>query len=71
MIGVTIAPMKTSRDVNCPTCGTAVPWTPESRFRPFCSNRCRKIDLGAWANDEYKIPAVAPGDLDEEAPPED
>ena len=66
----TIAPMKTTREVNCPVCGAVVPWAPESQYRPFCSNRCRKIDLGAWANDEYKIPA-APGDPDEEAQPED
>ncbi len=49
------------KTVNCPTCGTAVAWLPENRYRPFCSERCRKIDLGAWASDEYTIP-VAPAD---------
>ncbi|HNO87990.1 MAG TPA: DNA gyrase inhibitor YacG, partial [Rhodocyclaceae bacterium] len=39
-----------SREVKCPTCGKAVLWVPENAFRPFCSERCRKIDLGAWAS---------------------
>ena len=34
--------------VDCPTCGAPVEWTPESKFRPFCSDRCKLIDLGAW-----------------------
>jgi len=49
--------MKTPPTVNCPTCGKPVHWVPESRYRPFCSERCRKIDLGAWANEEYRVPA--------------
>lgn len=44
------------RVVNCPTCGKPVAWLPENRFRPFCSERCRKIDLGAWAAEEYRVP---------------
>jgi endogenous inhibitor of DNA gyrase (YacG/DUF329 family) len=31
-------------------------YSPENRFRPFCSERCKLLDLGAWANDEYAIP---------------
>lgn len=45
-----------ARIVNCPTCGKPVPWTPASAFRPFCSERCRNIDLGAWAAEEYRVP---------------
>ncbi|HEX2390315.1 MAG TPA: DNA gyrase inhibitor YacG, partial [Casimicrobiaceae bacterium] len=37
------------RSVKCPQCGTAVTWSPESKWRPFCSERCKTIDLGAWA----------------------
>lgn len=44
------------RIVACPTCGKAVEWQPQNAFRPFCSERCRKIDLGAWANEEYRVP---------------
>ena len=42
--------------VDCPTCGTAVEWTAASAFRPFCSDRCKLIDLGACASEEHKIP---------------
>jgi endogenous inhibitor of DNA gyrase (YacG/DUF329 family) len=42
--------------VSCPTCGTEVEWKPESRFRPFCSERCRNVDLGAWATERYALP---------------
>ena len=44
------------RVVKCPTCGKDVPWLPESHWRPFCSERCRNIDLGAWATEEYRVP---------------
>jgi uncharacterized protein len=56
------------RTVACPTCGAGVRWTPESKFRPFCSERCKTIDLGAWANESYRIPVVQRDD-DEPAPP--
>ncbi|ANQ83873.1 DNA gyrase inhibitor YacG [Azoarcus olearius] len=52
------------RIVKCPTCGAQVPWVPESRYRPFCSARCRQIDLGAWASEEYKVPTSPPDDTD-------
>lgn len=42
--------------VRCPTCEAQVPWVPESRWRPFCSERCKQIDLGAWASNQYAIP---------------
>ncbi|MBC3935203.1 DNA gyrase inhibitor YacG [Undibacterium rugosum] len=44
--------------VNCPTCQAKVAWTPDSTWRPFCSDRCKQIDLGAWAEEKYTIPAV-------------
>ena len=44
-----------SKRVKCPTCGKPVTWTPESKWRPFCSERCRLIDLGAWAAEEHRI----------------
>ena len=43
--------------VSCPTCGKPVAWRAENAYRPFCSERCKQIDLGAWANDEYRVPA--------------
>ena len=44
-----------SRTVSCPRCAKPVRWGPDSPFRPFCSERCKLIDLGAWANEEYRV----------------
>ncbi len=41
--------------VKCPTCKTDVVWNEESIHRPFCSDRCRLIDLGEWASENHKI----------------
>ncbi len=49
--------------VACPTCARKVEWTPENKFRPFCSERCKQIDLGAWAEEKYTIPGAAPNEL--------
>ena len=43
------------RTVKCPQCKADVSWTSESKWRPFCSERCKTIDLGAWASDRYRI----------------
>ena len=50
--------------VTCPTCGATVAWTPANRWKPFCSERCKLIDLGQWATEKYRVPA-------EEQEPED
>lgn len=55
------------RYVACPRCGTQVAWTSENRYRPFCSERCKMIDLGAWANEEYRVPV----EEDDESPDDD
>jgi uncharacterized protein len=52
----------TARVVGCPTCGSLVPWNAASPFRPFCSERCKLIDLGAWADERYRIAAADPAD---------
>jgi endogenous inhibitor of DNA gyrase (YacG/DUF329 family) len=41
----------------CPTCGKDVDWSKQPDYRPFCSKRCRLIDLGEWASDRYSIPS--------------
>ena len=48
--------MKPVTTVNCPTCEAPVEWGPQSPSRPFCSERCKMIDLGAWAAEEHSIP---------------
>lgn len=49
--------------VRCPTCGGDSVYAPSNPARPFCSVRCKDIDLGAWASEEFRVPT--------EAPPED
>jgi len=41
--------------VNCPTCQKAVTWSKTEQWKPFCSERCKLIDLGEWANESHKI----------------
>jgi len=48
--------VKTQATVLCPTCGTAVAWGQDSPERPFCSRRCRLIDLGEWLDGGRAIP---------------
>ena len=42
--------------VRCPQCGGEALWSPENAYRPFCSERCKLIDLGAWASESYRVP---------------
>lgn len=44
-----------SLSLKCPTCKKLIQWN-DNPFRPFCSERCRLIDLGAWASGDYRIP---------------
>ena len=41
--------------LNCPTCKKIVLWNDQFPFRPFCSDRCRLIDLGEWASENHRI----------------
>lgn len=41
--------------VTCPTCKKRIPYSTDNPFRPFCSERCKLIDLGAWASEERTI----------------
>jgi hypothetical protein len=54
--------------VKCPTCRRPVEWSEASAYRPFCSDRCRLIDLGAWLTEQHAIPdesGAEPADSDE------
>lgn len=57
------------RIVSCPICGTPVPWTAQSRWKPFCSERCKLIDLGQWATEKYRVP-VEEREPEDQAPPQ-
>jgi len=43
------------KSVKCPECGKATEYSPENEYRPFCSQRCKLIDLGEWIEGRYKI----------------
>ena len=45
----------TARTVRCPRCGGASVYAPANLWRPFCSARCRQADLGAWADEAYRV----------------
>ncbi len=47
--------MALSKKIKCPRCGRGATWE-NNPDRPFCSEKCRLIDLGRWAEEEYRIP---------------
>jgi endogenous inhibitor of DNA gyrase (YacG/DUF329 family) len=59
------SPIKT---VRCPTCTQFVEWNEKQRWRPFCSERCKLIDLGSWFDESNRLPGetAATADLDSE-----
>lgn len=52
--------------VPCPTCQKPVEWSKKSPWRPFCSERCRLIDLGEWADEGHRIPGEAHRPMEDE-----
>jgi endogenous inhibitor of DNA gyrase (YacG/DUF329 family) len=60
-----------TRFVSCPRCNAQVAWTTENRYRPFCSERCKLIDLGDWAMEKYRVAVDEDKDTPEENRPED
>ena len=44
--------------VKCPSCKGPSVYAPSNAYRPFCSARCKGVDLGAWASEEFRLPAV-------------
>ncbi|WP_219212642.1 DNA gyrase inhibitor YacG [Variovorax boronicumulans] len=50
------------RIVRCPGCGQDSVYGPSNAHRPFCSARCKGVDLGAWASEEFRVPTEAPPD---------
>jgi len=53
-----------ARIVRCPTCSKGARYDQTNPFRPFCSERCKTMDVAAWAEESFRIPAK------ESAPPE-
>ncbi|VWX58016.1 DNA gyrase inhibitor YacG [Burkholderiales bacterium 8X] len=50
------------RIVRCPSCRGDSVYAPSNPYRPFCSARCKGNDFGAWASEEFKLPAESPPD---------
>ncbi len=50
------------RKVLCPACAGTSLYSPSNPYRPFCSARCKGVDLGAWASEEFKLPDDTPPD---------
>jgi len=46
--------------VDCPQCSKKVVWDRNNPYRPFCSERCKQMDLGAWAEESYVIASTSP-----------
>lgn len=58
-----------NKKIHCPTCGKSHVWDKTNPYRPFCSERCKLIDLGEWASEKHSIPGehVNPESLDDKS----
>ncbi len=61
--------MNLPKVVKCPNCAKSVEWSDAQPWRPFCCERCKLIDLGAWAGSSYSVPGKEQGFAENE--PED
>jgi uncharacterized protein len=59
-----------AREVACPRCGTRRDWS-GNPWRPFCSERCKLIDLGGWLSEQNAIPGEGVADVDADLPRKD
>lgn len=60
-------------EVPCPTCRKIIRYDPTNPNRPFCSERCRLIDLGEWASEGHRIAGKPAAEelLSDDLPPDD
>ena len=54
--------LEKTKVVRCPQCGGDSIYGPRNAYRPFCSERCKNLDLGAWASESFRVPTEAPPD---------
>ncbi|MBZ4209958.1 MAG: DNA gyrase inhibitor YacG [Comamonadaceae bacterium] len=59
------------KTVSCPSCGGDSVYAISNPFRPFCSARCKNVDLGAWASESFRMPISSNAEDQplEDAPP--
>jgi endogenous inhibitor of DNA gyrase (YacG/DUF329 family) len=63
------SPTSAAKVVPCPTCGGDSVYAQSNIYRPFCSNRCKNVDLGAWANEDFRMATNTPAeDLQDDDP---
>jgi endogenous inhibitor of DNA gyrase (YacG/DUF329 family) len=51
-----------TRVVRCPACGGPSLYHSSNPYRPFCGERCKNLDFGAWASETFRMPTEAPPD---------
>ncbi len=49
-----------AKTVRCPACGGPSVYAPSNPYRPFCCERCKGMDLGAWASEHFRLPEREP-----------
>jgi endogenous inhibitor of DNA gyrase (YacG/DUF329 family) len=54
----------------CPICGHDAPTRPNNTFFPFCSMRCKQVDLGQWLDERYRVPVSEEPQADPDPPQE-
>ena len=54
------SPAFAARTVTCPACSGPSRYAPDNPYRPFCSLRCKQMDLGAWASETFRVPTSPP-----------
>lgn len=59
------------RIITCPTCRGDSLYAADNPYRPFCSQRCKNNDFGAWASEAFRVPAPLQRDDDASEPPAD
>ena len=59
----------TDKQVPCPTCKRPAVFGLGNPYRPFCTERCRSADLGAWANEAFRLPDETQPELEPKNPP--
>jgi hypothetical protein len=57
------------RTATCPICKKPSPARGENASFPFCSRRCRAVDLGRWLGEEYRVPERQADEREDELPP--
>jgi uncharacterized protein len=53
-------PNAATRTVRCPACAGPSVYAPSNPYRPFCCERCKGMDLGAWASEHFRLPEPVP-----------